>query len=174
MKSWTTWVARSRSDRSCDHPSPPPTPIITHGGAVRHIRQMNRTGNIINYRYKTLSNPVGHVTLTWVCIALPSAISLVPDSIPNDTSSENSQRDLSNADLFGAGSFPTVEVSTMDNRPRVVWYTTSYTVYHSLWMHERAFLLVAACCCSWWCWLCGQKVSGVAVVRFLRGSAFRF
>ena len=38
--------------------------------------------------------------------------------IPNDTSSESSRRDVSSADLFGSGTIPTVEISTMEDRPR--------------------------------------------------------
>ena len=43
---------------------------------------------------------------------------LVPT--PNDTSSECSRRDVPNADLFGTDTTPTVEISTMGNRPRGV------------------------------------------------------
>ena len=48
----------------------------------------------------------------------------------------SSRRHLSNADVFGTGTIPTiptiptintVEISTMENRPRGVWYTPSYT-----------------------------------------------
>ena len=45
-----------------------------------------------------------------------SATKRVP--APNDTSSESSRRDVSNADYFGAGAIPPVEISTMENRPR--------------------------------------------------------
>ena len=39
----------------------------------------------------------------------------VPVPIPNDTSSESSRRDVSNADLFGTSIFPTaVEMSSME------------------------------------------------------------
>ena len=38
--------------------------------------------------------------------------------IPNDAFSESSHRDVSNADRFGTGSIPTVEISRMENRPR--------------------------------------------------------
>ena len=44
-------------------------------------------------------------------------------SIPNDTSSESSRRDVSHADHFGTDTIPTtntVETSTMGNRPRGV------------------------------------------------------
>ena len=34
--------------------------------------------------------------------------------MPNDTSSESSLRDVSNAELFGTGTMPPVEVSTMN------------------------------------------------------------
>ena len=41
--------------------------------------------------------------------------------IPNDTSSERSRRDASNADLFGTDTIPTVGISTMEHRPRGGW-----------------------------------------------------
>ena len=40
--------------------------------------------------------------------------------IPNDTSSASSPRAVFNADLVGTGTIPTVEISTMANRPRGV------------------------------------------------------
>ena len=39
---------------------------------------------------------------------------------PNDTSSESSRRDVSNADSFDNDTIPPVEISTMENRPRGV------------------------------------------------------
>ena len=55
-----------------------------------------------------------------------SATKRVP--IPNDTSSESPWRDIFNADLYGAGTIPTVEISTMENRPKGVLFAPSYTV----------------------------------------------
>ena len=50
-------------------------------------------------------------------------------SIPIDTSSESSRRDVSNASLLGIDTIPTaVETSTMENRPRGVRYSPSCTV----------------------------------------------
>ena len=57
--------------------------------------------------------------------------------IPNDTSSESSRRDISNADLFGNETIPIVQMSSMDNRPRGAWcdkhrlirYTLGYYSY---------------------------------------------
>ena len=37
---------------------------------------------------------------------------------PNDTSSESSRRHVSNAGLFGTGTTPTVEIASMEHRPR--------------------------------------------------------
>ena len=56
-----------------------------------------------------------------------STIKTVP--IPNETSSESSRRDVSNAQLGGTGTIPTVEISTMENRPRGVWYTPTRRMY---------------------------------------------
>ena len=51
--------------------------------------------------------------------------------IPNDTASERSRRDGSNADLRGNGTIPTaVEISTTENRPRGVW--CDVLVVHSI------------------------------------------
>ena len=50
--------------------------------------------------------------------------------LPNDTPAETSRRGVYNADLVGAGTSPTVEISTTENRPRV--YTVVYTV-QGLW-----------------------------------------
>ena len=46
-----------------------------------------------------------------------------------DKCPESSRRDFFNADLFGTGVIPTVEISTMKNRPRGVIY--SYTVVYA-------------------------------------------
>ena len=35
---------------------------------------------------------------------------------PNDTSSESSRRDISNADIFGTVTAPTVEIPSMENQ----------------------------------------------------------
>ena len=37
-------------------------------------------------------------------------------AIPNDTSSESSRRDISNADIFGTVTAPTVEIPSMENQ----------------------------------------------------------
>ena len=37
--------------------------------------------------------------------------------IPNDTSLKMSRRDVSNAYLFGTGTVPSVEISSMENQP---------------------------------------------------------
>ena len=51
------------------------------------------------------------------------------------TSSESSRRDVSSADLYGADTTANtaVEISTMDNRPRGMYYTLSYTVPTPVW-----------------------------------------
>ena len=41
-------------------------------------------------------------------VAIAAIVPTVP--IPNDTSSESSRRDVPNADLFGTGTNPTVEI----------------------------------------------------------------
>ena len=48
--------------------------------------------------------------------------------IPNDTSSDSSRQDVSDAGLFGTDTIPTVEIWIMENRPRGVGYI--YTVVY--------------------------------------------
>ena len=60
-----------------------------------------------------------------------SATKRVP--MPNDTSSESSRRDVFNGDLYGTGGTvptvtTTVEISTMENRPRGVIYANHSTI----------------------------------------------
>ena len=49
--------------------------------------------------------------------------------VPNDTSSESCLRDVSNVDLFGTNTVPTVEISTMENRPRGGWCYIHRRIY---------------------------------------------
>ena len=57
-----------------------------------------------------------------------SATKRVPVPILNDTSSEGSGRDDSGTVFFGTDTILSVEISTMENRPRGVWYASSYTI----------------------------------------------
>ena len=61
-------------------------------------------------------------------------VPIVPTvSIPDDTSSESSRQDVSNADLVGTDPVPSVEISTMEHRSRgvIVIHCTQYTVTKS-------------------------------------------
>ena len=69
-----------------------------------------------------------HTSLGWFSKLDCSTTKKVPVLIPNDTSSECSRRDDTNADVCGTDSIPTVETSSMETRPRGGWYTPSYTV----------------------------------------------
>ena len=58
--------------------------------------------------------------------------------IPNDMSSESSRQDVSSADLFGTDAIiPTVEISSMKDRPRGCGIPRSIRVLAVGWQRER-------------------------------------
>ena len=70
--------------------------------------------------YRSVPCTTVYVTPLWR--GFPSSIARQPRGcrscrIPNHTSSESSRRDVSNAGLFGTGTFPAVEVSSMEIGP---------------------------------------------------------
>ena len=66
----------------------------------------------------TVRDGVYHTTLRRLSKPNFSTTKWAP--ISNDTTSESSRRDVSNAHRSGTGTIPTVEISTMENRPRGV------------------------------------------------------
>ena len=83
----------------------------------------------------------------------------------NDTSSESSQRHVSNDDLFGTETIPIVEISSMENRPRGGGVTYAVTaVYGNTWYlvsHIAAATVLPYYCCTRHC--CTTQETAVVI-----------
>ena len=99
--------------------TPPVESKASCGMRVRGVDTNTTTNTVLEKRSVPYSTVYYHPP--WG--GFPSSIARQPrgcQSIPNDTSSERSRRDVSRADVFGTDTVPTVETSTMENRPRGV------------------------------------------------------
>ena len=98
------------------------------------VKEVDKRGNVRN---KTVLYPLPRMTVCYVYHTTLGRFSKVDCSTtkrvptvptPNDTSSESSQPDVSNAELVGTDPIPAVDISDHGNPPRRVSYIPSYTV----------------------------------------------
>ena len=87
------------------------------------VKEVDKRGNVRN---KTVLYPLPRMTVCYVYHTTLGRFSKVDCSTtkrvptvptPNDTSSESSQPDVSNAELVGTDPIPAVDISTMEIRP---------------------------------------------------------
>ena len=100
------------------------TYTVLYGNPFGTFGGENRSTNMITHIRRCISHPPG------ACFFFKldcSTTKRVP--IPNDTSSDSSRRDVSNAELLGTDAIPAVEISRYGKSPQgCVMYTVVYGV----------------------------------------------